>query len=89
MCSRKQKMKMRGLMFIFYSVFKYDKEICKENKDINVELKSVFEAVKCNIDTKEKIKLVMWRTNLRKLFPEFILPKNERNGGKNRERYAY
>lgn len=25
MCSRKQKMKMRGLMFILYSVFKYDK----------------------------------------------------------------
>lgn len=25
MCSRKQKMKMRGLMFTLYSVFKYDK----------------------------------------------------------------
>lgn len=83
-------MEMRGFMFILHSMMeselaelKYDKIARKF--DIIAELKSVFEAVKCKIDTKEKIKLEMWRTNLRKLFPEFSGPKDEMNSGKNRE----
>lgn len=83
-------MEMRGFMFILYFMmesefveFKYDKIVRKF--DIIVELKFVFDVVKCKIDIKEKIKLEMWRINLRKFFLEFSGLKDEMNSGKNRE----